>query len=77
MKTAMKALIVFSHLRWEFVYQRPQQLMSRLAGQEFFVLFVEEPVWSDGHAVAGVHLERAEPARAGAPHAVASAWLSR
>ena len=44
----MTPLIVFSHLRWEFVYQRPQQLMSRLAGQEFFVLFVEEPAWSDG-----------------------------
>ncbi len=36
-------LIVFSHLRWDFVYQRPQQLLSRLA-RRMPVLFVEEPV---------------------------------
>jgi UDP-galactopyranose mutase len=36
-------LIVFSHLRWDFVYQRPQQLLSRLA-QQFPVVFVEEPM---------------------------------
>jgi UDP-galactopyranose mutase len=35
-------IVVFSHLRWNFVYQRPQHLLSRLAaGQP--VLFVEEP----------------------------------
>lgn len=39
----MTPLIVFSHLRWDFVYQRPQQLMSRLAAGRA-VLFVEEPV---------------------------------
>ena len=27
----MKTLVVFSHLRWNFVYQRPQHLLSRLA----------------------------------------------
>ncbi|HEY0877397.1 MAG TPA: FAD-dependent oxidoreductase, partial [Zeimonas sp.] len=44
----MPHLIVFSHLRWDFVYQRPQHLMSRLA-QRYRVLFVEEPVHrSDG-----------------------------
>jgi UDP-galactopyranose mutase len=36
-------LIVFSHLRWDFVYQRPQQLLSRLA-RHYAVVFVEEPV---------------------------------
>jgi UDP-galactopyranose mutase len=45
----MTPVIVFSHLRWEFVYQRPQQLMSRLA-EQFRVLFVEEPVCSEGPA---------------------------
>ena len=35
-------IVVFSHLRWNFVYQRPQHLLSRLAaGQP--VLFIEEP----------------------------------
>lgn len=38
-------LIVFSHLAWNFVYQRPQHLLSRLA-QHYRVIFIEEP----GHA---------------------------
>lgn len=40
-------LICFSHLRWDFVYQRPQHLLSRFARQSR-VLFVEEPVFGDG-----------------------------
>jgi len=39
----MKTLVVFSHLRWNFVYQRPQHLLSRLASQ-WRVVFIEEPV---------------------------------
>ncbi len=35
-------LIVFSHLRWDFVWQRPQHLVSRL-GKEPRTWFVEEP----------------------------------
>lgn len=42
-------LLVFSHLRWGFVYQRPQHLLSRLAGR-WRVLFVEEPQRCDGPA---------------------------
>ena len=38
--------IVHSHLRWDFVWQRPQQILSRLA-QRGHVLFVEEPVYLD------------------------------
>src|SRR5581483_3994380 len=37
------AIITFSHLRWNFVYQRPQHLLSRLA-QTYPVYFIEEPV---------------------------------
>ncbi len=37
-------LICFSHLRWNFVYQRPQHLLSRFATR-FNVYFVEEPIW--------------------------------
>ncbi len=40
-------LIVFSHLRWDFVYQRPQHLISRFATL-FTVYFVEEP-FHDAH----------------------------
>lgn len=36
-------LICFSHLRWDFVYQRPQHLLSR-AACEYRVIIVEEPV---------------------------------
>jgi UDP-galactopyranose mutase len=43
----MPPIIVFSHLRWDFVYQRPQQLLSRLA-QHYRILFVEEPVYDPG-----------------------------
>jgi len=38
-------LICFSHLRWDFVYQRPQHLLSRSA-KDRRVFFVEEPVFS-------------------------------
>ncbi len=37
-------LICFSHLRWDFVYQRPQHLMARFAA-DFDVLFWEEPTF--------------------------------
>lgn len=36
-------MIVFCHLRWQFVYQRPQHIISRLASN-MKVLFIEEPV---------------------------------
>ena len=42
-------LIVLSHLRWGFVFQRPQHLLTRLAG-EFDVWFVEEPVFVEGES---------------------------
>ncbi len=37
-------LICFSHLRWNFVFQRPQHLMSRFA-RERPVIYWEEPVF--------------------------------
>lgn len=36
-------IIVFSHLRWNFVFQRPQQILTRLAKQRK-ILFIEEPI---------------------------------
>ena len=42
-------LIVFSHLRWNFVYQRPQHLLTRL-GAHWRVIFVEEPRHTEGPA---------------------------
>ncbi|MGH9768598.1 MAG: glycosyltransferase family 1 protein [Blastocatellia bacterium] len=37
-------MVCLSHLRWDFVYQRPQHLMSRSACERR-VFFVEEPVF--------------------------------
>jgi len=42
-------IICFSHLRWDFVFQRPQHLLSRFA-RKHKVLFVEEPIFHDGEA---------------------------
>ncbi|PWU02268.1 MAG: UDP-galactopyranose mutase [Terriglobia bacterium] len=39
-------ILTFCHLRWDFVYQRPQHLMSRLA-LSHRVIFIEEPVFSE------------------------------
>lgn len=52
-------LICFSHLRWGFVFQRPNHLMSRFARQQR-VFFVEEPVF-DEHSVASWMQEEAGP----------------
>jgi len=41
--------LVLSHLRWNFVYQRPQHLLSRCA-QQHRVFFWEEPEYYDGIA---------------------------
>jgi hypothetical protein len=47
-----QTLICFSHLRWNFVFQRPQHLMTRFAkGRK--VIFWEEPILkADLHAAA-------------------------
>ncbi|MDQ4035615.1 MAG: glycosyltransferase [Chloroflexota bacterium] len=47
-------IVVLSHLRWDFVFQRPQHLMGR-AARRHRVLFVEEPMVGDSFG-----LERCE-----------------
>lgn len=46
-ETEQPDLLCFSHLRWDFVYQRPQHLLSRCAMKRR-VFFVEEPVFGNG-----------------------------
>ncbi len=46
LKNKKPMLIVLSHLRWDFVFQRPQHLLSR-AAKSFDVVFMEEPVFGD------------------------------
>lgn len=42
-------ILCFSHLRWHFVYQRPQHLLTRCA-RRHRVFFFEEPVFDEGPA---------------------------
>lgn len=44
LKYLPKNLLCLSHLRWDFVFQRPQQLLTRLA-KTFNIYFLEEPVF--------------------------------
>lgn len=39
-------LLCLSHLRWDFVFQRPQHLLTR-AAKDFDVIFLEEPIYCD------------------------------
>ncbi len=42
--TPKHVLICFSHLRWDFVFQRPQHLLTRAAAH-YTVVYFEEPVF--------------------------------
>src|SRR5260221_14197296 len=46
-KRSSTDLICFWHLRWDFVFQRPQHLMSR-AARKRRVFVIEEPVYTEG-----------------------------
>ena len=61
------ALICFSHLRWDFVWQRPQHLMSRFADSHR-LFFWEEAIPTDHHlpylefhAFAGTSVQSVRP----------------
>ena len=51
-------LVVHCHLRWDFVWQRPQQLFSRLS-EHHRILFIEDPLPDEGQA----RLDISEPCR--------------
>jgi glycosyltransferase involved in cell wall biosynthesis len=61
-------LVCLSHLRWDFVYQRPQHLMSRCAaGRRVF--FFEEPVWDGPEGEVRLEVaERPGGVRLAVPH---------
>lgn len=46
-RATTRLLIVFSHLRWNLVFQRPQHLLTR-AAREFDVVYFEEPLIQPG-----------------------------
>jgi glycosyltransferase involved in cell wall biosynthesis len=45
----MSTIIVFCHLRWDFVFQRPQHLLTRLA-KHYKIVLVEEPIHHQGES---------------------------
>jgi glycosyltransferase involved in cell wall biosynthesis len=59
-------LICFSHLRWDFVYQRPQHLLSRF-GKHFRTFFIEEPIFTDGENRLNIK-QSAEGVHVATPH---------
>ena len=52
-------LLCFSHLRWNFVFQRPQHLMSRFA-EDMNVLYWEEPMTIGRKETAFLQVRKAE-----------------
>ncbi|WP_245513421.1 glycosyltransferase family 1 protein [Enterovirga rhinocerotis] len=58
-------MVCFSHLRWDFVWQRPQHLLTRAAAS-FNVLFVEEPIFK-ADALPRLDLRKAGPVTVAVP----------
>ena len=58
-KERPRLLVCFSHLRWDFVFQRPQHLMTRFA-QDRSVLYWEEPEVRDQQTAPELRLRRCE-----------------
>ena len=59
---ARPTLLCFSHLRWDFVFQRPQHLMSRFA-KDMTVVYWEEPVEIERRETAFLKVRQAEDNR--------------
>ena len=59
--SARPTLLCFSHLRWDFVFQRPQHLMSRFA-REMTVVFWEEPMEIGARETAYLKVRQADDA---------------
>lgn len=49
-------MIVFSDLRWDFIYQRPQHIISRIA-EKYKTLYVEEPLPVEDDEKVGFDIE--------------------
>ena len=67
-------IVVFCHLRWGFVWQRPQQFLSRFA-KKHPILFIEEPFFDQPEGTEPrVELHRVMPnVTVACPH-VAASW---
>jgi UDP-galactopyranose mutase len=65
MAKSTEVILCLSHLRWNFVYQRPQHLMARCARQHR-VVFVEEPMFDAGEPE--LELRAEDPVTVAVPH---------
>jgi UDP-galactopyranose mutase len=65
MTRTLPDVVCFSHLRWNFVFQRPQHLMTRFA-KHARVYFVEEPVF--GGDAPTLHVAEADGVQVLTPH---------
>jgi glycosyltransferase involved in cell wall biosynthesis len=60
-------IICFSHLRWDFVFQRPQHLLTRFS-KNFNIFFIEEPILdTNGEAYYTYH-DRGDNLQVVVPH---------
>ena len=66
-KSRLPDVICFSHLRWNFVFQRPQHLMTRCARDSARLFYVEEPIYEDGIAP-HIQIEMSRGVRVVVPH---------
>jgi glycosyltransferase involved in cell wall biosynthesis len=62
-----KNLICFSHLRWDFVFQRPQHLLTRLS-KAFQIFYIEEPIFDSNTKEYYEYLNRGENITIIVPH---------
>jgi glycosyltransferase involved in cell wall biosynthesis len=62
-----KTILCFSHLRWDFVFQRPQHLLTRFA-KDFEVFYMEEPIFDATDSDHYGYLERGENLVVMVPH---------
>lgn len=60
-------LVCFSHLRWDFVFQRPQHLLTRFS-KSMNVFYLEEPVYSENPTAYYDHTFRGKQLTIITPH---------
>jgi UDP-galactopyranose mutase len=60
-------VVCLSHLRWNFVFQRPQHLLTRCA-RDHRVFFVEEPVIDRSSTTPYLHVNQCGPVTVVVPH---------
>ena len=68
------AIVCFSHLRWNFVFQRPQHLMTRFA-RSHTVYYVEEPVWVDSARHGWLEENQCDGVTVLTPHLARDNWV--